>query len=42
MKGILNITQLTTEGTKKTALSTVQLAALAEDLKNSVAGFKLA
>ena len=42
MKGILRITQLTTEGTKKTAVSTGQLAALAEDLKNSVAGFKLA
>jgi len=41
MKGILNITQLTTEGTKKTALSATQLNALANELKNSVAGFKL-
>ncbi len=41
MKGILNITQLTTEGTKKTATSATQLTALANDLKNSVSGFKL-
>ena len=41
MKGILSITQLTTEGTKKTALSATQLNALANDLKSSVAGFKL-
>jgi len=41
MKGILNITQLATEGTKKTAASATQLTALANDLKNSVAGFKL-
>ena len=41
MKGILGITQLTTEGTKKTAMSATQLNALANELKNSVAGFKL-
>ena len=41
MKGILNITQLATEGTKKTAASATQLTALANDLKNSVSGFKL-
>ena len=41
MKGILSITQLTTEGTKKTAMSATQLNALANELKNSVAGFKL-
>ena len=32
---------LTTEGTSKTAASTQQLAALAQELKLSVAGFKL-
>ena len=42
MKQILGITQLTTEGTQKTAASAVRLTALAEGLKNSVAGFKLA
>ncbi|MDP2241273.1 MAG: methyl-accepting chemotaxis protein [Burkholderiales bacterium] len=41
MKGILNITQQATEGTKKTAASATQLTALANDLKNSVSGFKL-
>jgi twitching motility protein PilJ len=41
MKGILNITQMTTAGTQKTAQSATQLSALAQDLKNSVAGFKL-
>ena len=41
MKGILNITQLATEGTKKTAASATQLTALANDLKKSVSGFKL-
>jgi len=41
MKGILGITQLTTEGTKKTATSATQLNALANELKNSVSGFKL-
>lgn len=41
MKGILNITQLATEGTKKTAASATQMTALANDLKNSVSGFKL-
>jgi twitching motility protein PilJ len=42
MKIILGITQLTTEGTKKTAGSAVRLTALADGLKSSVAGFKLA
>jgi twitching motility protein PilJ len=42
MKQILAITQLTTEGTKKTAASAARLTALADGLKNSVAGFKLA
>src|SRR5438309_384472 len=42
MKIILGITQLTTEGTKKTAASAARLTALADGLKNSVAGFKLA
>jgi twitching motility protein PilJ len=41
MKAILAITQLTTEGTKKTAASAARLTALADGLKNSVAGFKL-
>ncbi|HVL35436.1 MAG TPA: methyl-accepting chemotaxis protein, partial [Burkholderiales bacterium] len=41
MKGILAITQLTTEGTRKTAASAAQLTTLAEGLKQSVAGFKL-
>jgi len=42
MKIILGITQLTTEGTKKTAASAVKLTALADGLKSSVAGFKVA
>jgi twitching motility protein PilJ len=42
MQDILGITNLTTEGTSKTAASTEQLAALAQELKLSVAGFKLA
>ena len=42
MQDILSITILTTEGTGKTAASTQQLAALAQELKLSVAGFKLA
>ena len=41
MKGILAITQLTTEGTKKTAASAERLTALADGLKNSVSRFKL-
>ncbi len=41
MKGILNITQMTTAGTQKTAQSATQLSTLAQELKNSVAGFKL-
>ncbi len=42
MQDILGVTNLTTEGTSKTAASTQQLAALAQELKLSVAGFKLA
>jgi len=42
MKLILGITQLTTEGTKKTATSAAKLTELATGLKNSVSGFKLA
>jgi twitching motility protein PilJ len=42
MKAILAVTQLTTEGTKQTAASAAKLTALADGLKNSVAGFKLA
>ena len=41
MKAILAITQLTTEGTKKTAASAARLTTLADGLKDSVAGFKL-
>jgi twitching motility protein PilJ len=41
MKAILAITQLTTEGTKKTAASAARLTDLADGLKNSVARFKL-
>ena len=42
MKLILGETQLTTEGTKKTALSAARLTELAVGLKKSVAGFRLA
>jgi len=42
MKAILAITQLTTEGTKQTAASAAKLTALADGLKSSVSGFKLA
>ena len=42
MKQILGITQQTTEGTRTTAASAKRLTALAEGLKNSVSGFKLA
>jgi twitching motility protein PilJ len=41
MKGILAITQLTSEGTKKTAASAARLTALADGLKSSVARFKV-
>ncbi|NNM68762.1 MAG: methyl-accepting chemotaxis protein [Gallionella sp.] len=41
MKEVLNITQQTTEGTRMTAQSIVQLTALAAELKGSVAGFKV-
>jgi twitching motility protein PilJ len=42
MKDIRTITQLTTDGTRKTASSAAQLNALASELKSSVSGFKLA
>ncbi len=42
MNEILAITQMTTEGTRRTAGSTERLAALADELKSSVSGFKLA
>jgi len=42
MKLILGETQLTTEGTKKTALSAARLTELAVALKKSVSGFRLA
>ena len=42
MKVILGITQLTTDGTRQTAASAQKLTALAEGLKQSVSGFKLA
>jgi len=42
MKIILGVTQLTSEGTKKTAVSATKLGELAQGLKSSVAGFKLA
>jgi twitching motility protein PilJ len=42
MKDILGITQLTMDGTRKTAASTAKLTELAQGLKQSVAGFKLA
>jgi twitching motility protein PilJ len=42
MKIILGVTQLTSEGTKKTAVSATKLTELAEGLKKSVAGFRLA
>jgi len=42
MQDILNITQQTTEGTKRTAVSIGQLAQLAQELKGSVSGFKIA
>jgi twitching motility protein PilJ len=41
MKIILGVTQLTTEGTKKTAASAARLTQLAEGLRSSVAGFKV-
>jgi twitching motility protein PilJ len=42
MKEILAITQMTTEGTRRTAASAERLTALADELKASVSGFKLA
>lgn len=42
MQQIQEITSQTTEGTKQTAESVGQLTALAEELRDSVAGFKLA
>ncbi len=42
MNDILAITQMTTDGTRRTAASAERLTALAHGLKASVAGFKLA
>ncbi|HLX81653.1 MAG TPA: methyl-accepting chemotaxis protein [Burkholderiales bacterium] len=42
MNEILAITQMTTEGTRRTAGSSERLTALAVELKSSVSGFKLA
>jgi twitching motility protein PilJ len=42
MKEILGTTQMTMDGTRKTAVSTAKLTELANGLKQSVAGFKLA
>jgi twitching motility protein PilJ len=42
MKLILGVTQLTTDGTKKTSASAARLTELAVALKKSVAGFRLA
>ena len=41
MKDILGVTQLTMDGTRKTAASAAKLTALADGLKQSVSGFKL-
>ena len=41
MKDILGVTQLTMDGTRKTAASTAKLTELADGLKQSVAGFKV-
>jgi twitching motility protein PilJ len=41
MKDILGVTQLTMDGTRKTAASAEKLTALADGLKQSVSGFKL-
>jgi twitching motility protein PilJ len=41
MKEILQLTEQTTDGTRKTADSVSELATLAADLKGSVSGFKL-
>ncbi|HSS46880.1 MAG TPA: methyl-accepting chemotaxis protein [Burkholderiales bacterium] len=41
MQDILSITDQTTEGTKRTAVSIGQLAQLAAELKSSVSGFKI-
>ena len=42
MNEILAITQMTTDGTRRTAASAERMTALANDLKASVSGFKLA
>jgi twitching motility protein PilJ len=41
MKDILGVTQLTMDGTRKTAAQTAKLTELADGLKQSVAGFKV-
>jgi methyl-accepting chemotaxis protein len=42
MNEILAITQMTTDGTRRTAASAERMTALADGLKASVSGFKLA
>jgi twitching motility protein PilJ len=42
MQDILSVTKQTTEGTKQTAVSVGQIAKLAQELKGSVANFKIA
>ena len=41
MNDILHITRQTSDGTQRTAASVTQLAELAQELRNSVSGFKL-
>ena len=41
MEGIRQVTDQTTDGTKRTAVSIGELADLAVELKGSVAGFKV-
>jgi twitching motility protein PilJ len=41
MRNILGITEQTTDGTKRTAASVLEIAGLAQDLRGSVANFKL-
>ena len=42
MNEILAITQMTTDGTRRTAASAERMTVLANELKASVSGFKLA
>ena len=41
MKDILGVTQLTMDGTRKTAAQTAKLTELADGLKQSVSGLKV-